>query len=142
VVGTGTILADDPELIPHDGVVLKNPLRVVVGERSIPNNAKVLDGRAKTFHHQSRDCGALVTALLARGINGVLVEAGSTLGTALFQAGLIDEIILIQAPTLLGSGRSFIEDLGIKTLADRIDVQLISHSQIGSDLAIYLKVGK
>lgn len=141
-VGTGTILADDPELIPHDGVVQKNPLRVVVGERSIPNNAKVLDGRAETFHHQSRDCGALVTALLARGINGVLVEAGSTLGTALFQAGLIDEIILIQAPTLLGSGRSFIEDLGIKTLADRIDVQLISHSQIGSDLAIYLKVGK
>jgi len=142
VVGTGTVLTDDPELIPHDDVIAANPLRVVVGERSIPSGSKVFDGQAKTYHHQSRNLGLLISELLNRGVKEVLVEAGAELGTALFKAGLIDEIILIQAPTLLGSGRSFIGDLGLNTLDDRIDLRVISHAQIGSDLLTHLKVGK
>ena len=70
----------------------------------------------------------------------MLVEAGSTLGTALFSAGLIDEIILIQAPTLLGSGASFIGDFGAKTLVDRHDLEFISHSLIGNDLLTHARV--
>jgi len=142
LVGTGTVIADDPELIPHDNATQKNSLRIVVGERPIPADARVLDSQAETFHHQSRDFDALTAALISRGVNRVLVEAGSELGTAMFQANLIDEIILIQAPTVLGSGRSFIGDLGISTLGDRIDLNLISHTQIGADLVVYLKVGK
>jgi diaminohydroxyphosphoribosylaminopyrimidine deaminase/5-amino-6-(5-phosphoribosylamino)uracil reductase len=142
LVGTGTVIADDPELIPHDDANQKNPLRVVVGERPIPAGARVLDSRAETFHHQSHDFETLTEELISRGVNRVLVEAGSELGTAMFKANLIDEIILIQAPTILGSGRSFIGDLGISTLEDRIDLNLISHTQIGADLAVHLKVGK
>ena len=142
LVGTGTVIADDPELIPHDDAGDTNPLRVVVGERSIPAGAKILDSRAETLHHQSRDFDTLIEELMNRGIKEVLVEAGPQLATVMFKAGLIDEIILIQAPTFLGSGRSFIGDLGITTLADRADLQLISHAQIGTDLAMHLKVGK
>jgi len=142
LVGTGTVIADDPELVPHDGDSSKNPLRVVVGKRDLSAGAKVLDSQAETFHHQSRDFNQLNEALLNKGIKQVLVEAGSELGTAMFRANLIDEIVLIQAPTLLGSGRSFIGDLGIKTLADRQDLELISHSVLGKDLVTHMKVGK
>ena len=142
LVGTGTVIADDPELIPHDDVKSLNPLRVVVGKRAIPANAKVLDERAQTLHHQSHDFDSLNASLLAHNVKQVLVESGSELGTAMFRAGLIDEIVLIQAPTLLGAGRSFIGDLGIDSLANRIDLQLVSVSKIGSDIASHLKVGK
>ena len=142
LVGTGTIIADNPELIPHDKSGLSNPLRVIVGERDIPANSRAMDERALTFHHRSHDLTLLCTELLARGVKQVLVESGSVLGTAMIQAGLIDEIILIQAPTLLGSGQSFIGDLGIATLNDRLDLELISYSQIGNDLMTHMKVGK
>ena len=140
LVGTGTVLADDPELIPHDELVQKNPLRVIVGQRSLDPSLKVFDYRAETLHIASRDLNQMATDLGARGIKQVLVEAGSTLGTALFSAGLIDEIILIQAPTLLGSGASFIGDLGAKTLTDRHDLEFISHSLIGNDLLTHARV--
>ena len=35
-----------------------------------------------------------------------------------------NELYLYQAPTLLGSGRSMVEGLGITTLADRVDMKL------------------
>jgi diaminohydroxyphosphoribosylaminopyrimidine deaminase/5-amino-6-(5-phosphoribosylamino)uracil reductase len=142
LVGTGTVIADDPELVPHDDRKTSNPLRVVVGERKIPANAKVLDERAQTIHHQSHDLAALSTLLLAHNVKQVLVESGSELGTAMFRAGLIDEILLIQAPIFLGTGRSFIGDLGISTLSQHVELQLLSHSKIGSDLLSHLKVGK
>jgi diaminohydroxyphosphoribosylaminopyrimidine deaminase / 5-amino-6-(5-phosphoribosylamino)uracil reductase len=142
LVGTGTVIADDPELVPHDDSSFKNPLRVVVGKKDLPAGAKVLDSRAETFHHKSHDLNELNEALLNKGIKQVLVEAGSELGTAMFRANLIDEIVLIQAPTILGSGRPFIGDLGIKTLADREDLELISHSVLGKDVVTHMKVGK
>lgn len=142
LVGTGTVLADDPELLPHDSIAAKNPVRVIAGERAIPANAKIMDDRAETLIYPSRELAGLSEQLLQRNIKQVLVEAGSGLGTALFNAGLIDEIILIQAPTLFGIGRAFIGDIGITTIAERKDLQIISNTMVGADLVTHLKVGK
>ncbi len=142
LVGTGTVLADDPELVPHDQLDVKNPLRVIVGESPLPAAAKVFDDRAQTLHHTSHDLDSLCAELINRGIKQVLVEAGSRLGTAMFAAGFVDEVLLIQAPTLLGAGTSFIGDLGITTLTERRDLEILSVKQIGSDLAIHAKVAK
>ena len=90
---------------------------------------------------QLRDFQVLITDLLERGIKQVFVESGSELGTAMLKAGLIDEIMLFQAPTLLGTGKSFIGDLGIQTLSERIDLSILAHRQIGSDLFTHFKVG-
>ena len=141
LVGTGTILADNPALIPHDDADIKNPLRVVMGTRDIPTVSQVLDDRANLLFVKSRDFQVLITDLLERGIKQVFVESGSELGTAMLQAGLIDEIMLFQAPTLLGTGKSFIGDLGIQTLSERIDLSILAHRQIGSDLFTHFKVG-
>ena len=141
LVGTGTILADNPALIPHDDADIKNPLRVVMGTRDIPTVSQVLDDRANLLFVKSRDFQVLITDLLERGIKQVFVESGSELGTAMLKAGLIDEIMLFQAPTLLGTGKSFIGDLGIQTLSERIDLSILAHRQIGSDLFTHFKVG-
>jgi riboflavin biosynthesis pyrimidine reductase len=45
---------------------------------------------------------ALFTELAKRQINQVLVEAGPRLAGALLQQGLLDEIVLYQAPMFLG----------------------------------------
>ena len=39
--------------------------------------------------------------------------------------GLVDELIVHLAPTLLGAGRPAVADLSITTLTDRLDLELI-----------------
>jgi len=142
LVGTGTVIEDNPELIPHDGVELPNPIRCVMGMRNIPPHSHVLDDRAELIHIQSHNFEDLISRLLARGIKSVMVESGSELGSAMLSAGLIDEIIVFQAPSLLGSGRNFMGDLGITTLAERQNLTLLDLRQIGSDIMAHLKVGE
>ena len=59
----------------------------------------------------------------------------------MIEAGLIDEIMLFQAPTLLGAGRNFIGDLGIHTLDQRLDLTILATRQIGNDIFTHMKVG-
>jgi diaminohydroxyphosphoribosylaminopyrimidine deaminase/5-amino-6-(5-phosphoribosylamino)uracil reductase len=141
LVGTGTVIADNPELIPHDDEEVKNPLRIVMGNREIPANSHVLDDRAELLHVKSHDFSELVSQLLERGIKYVFVEAGSELGTAMMRENLIDEIMLFQAPSILGGGRNFIGDLGISTLAERKNLEVLAVREIGKDIFTHLKVG-
>jgi len=141
MVGTGTVIADNPSLVPHDDQEIKNPLRVVMGLREIPEGSTVKDDQAELLHIQSHNFDQLISELLAKGIKQVFVEAGSELGTAMIEAGLIDEIMLFQAPTLLGAGRNFIGDLGIHTLDQRLDLTILATRQIGNDIFTHMKVG-
>ena len=47
-----------------------------------------------------------------------MVEGGSRVLGAFLSAGLVDELIVYLAPTLLGSGTPALRDLGISTLGD------------------------
>jgi diaminohydroxyphosphoribosylaminopyrimidine deaminase / 5-amino-6-(5-phosphoribosylamino)uracil reductase len=51
-------------------------------------------------------------------VRHLMVEGGSRILSAFLTAGLVDELIVYLAPTLLGSGTPALEDLGITTLAD------------------------
>jgi diaminohydroxyphosphoribosylaminopyrimidine deaminase/5-amino-6-(5-phosphoribosylamino)uracil reductase len=141
LTGTGTVLADNPTLQARiDGAA--QPLRVVVGERDIPADFNINNEGSQTLLLQSRDLNKMVQALSDRDINQVLVEAGPTLGTALLKAGIIDEILIYQAPTLLGSGKSWLQDLGIETLAGAQRLNLISSQQLASDIKSRYRVEK
>lgn len=131
LVGTGTVIADDPNLVPEG--FDNRPLRVIVGNREIPANAKVKDDRAEFFHHQSRDLMALVAALHKREIRSVLVEAGPTLGSALIKAGLIDELAVFTAPKLLGEGASFLGAIGIDSIDKALQLEPIQSKTFGTD---------
>ena len=129
LVGTGTVINDDPNLVSEN-----QALRVAVGNRDIPNGAKISDNRAPFYHHQSRDFSTLINELQKRNIVSVLVEAGSTLGSKLIRAGLIDEIAIFTAPKILGAGNSFVSDLGITNIAGAKKLNLIESKQFEGDL--------
>ncbi len=120
-VGTATIEIDDPQLTVRDETDQPLPrqlLRVVMGERDIAADRRVLDGAAETVHLRTRDPLAALTTLFARDVQHVFLEGGPTIAAAFLKAGLVDEVVAYVAPMLLGSGRSAVGDLGIDTIAD------------------------
>lgn len=87
------------------------------------------------------DLVAMLRDLAQRGINEVLVEAGSVLNGALLQAGLIDELLFYIAPQLLGDMARGVAGLGVLTQLDqRIELQWQDVRQVGNDLRVSAKV--
>ena len=138
LIGTETALVDNPHLIPRSSA--KRPTRIVMGERPIPNSHHLHNQEAPTIFIQSRKISDLLEIFKAEGFNQVLVEAGPTLGTALLAANLIDEIVLYQAPKLLGTGTSFIGNLDIKNISNHRSLELLSLTQLGSDIKAHYRV--
>lgn len=139
VVGTGTVLEDDPRLTvrdAHDRAVGRQPLRVVVGEREIPATAHVLDDAADTVLLRTHDPDAVVADLGRRGIHRAWLEGGPTLAAAFLSAGLVDEVVAWVAPALLGAGRSAVADLGITTVADLIRLDVDDVAVVGGDIRV------
>jgi diaminohydroxyphosphoribosylaminopyrimidine deaminase/5-amino-6-(5-phosphoribosylamino)uracil reductase len=139
LVGTGTVLADDPRLTVRDEADRElgaQPLRVVVGERAIPSGARVLDDSAETFHLRIRDPHEVLTALAGRGVHRAWLEGGPTLAAAFLRAGLVDEVVAWIAPALLGAGRAAVADLGLATMADILRLDLRSVDLVGGDVRI------
>ena len=133
LIGTGTALADNPTLRPHiEGA--KSPIRVVMGDRDIPSDFNLNDGLSETVFVKNHKVEALLAAFEDFAINQVLVEAGPGLGSALFKAGVIDEVILYQAPIVLGDGKNWLESIGIKSITDARKLTLISTQEIGPDI--------
>ena len=54
------------------------------------------------------DLAALLPQLAELGYGEIMVEAGATLTSAFIESGLADEIVLYQAPKILGDGRSLL----------------------------------
>jgi diaminohydroxyphosphoribosylaminopyrimidine deaminase/5-amino-6-(5-phosphoribosylamino)uracil reductase len=138
LIGTNTAIVDNPHLVPrgHDG----RPVRIICGEQEVPASHKVFDDQARTIVVASKDLSALTKVLVDEGFNQVLIEAGPTFGSALLAAGMVDEIVIYQAPKILGAGKSFIADLGITTLEDHIGLELISVEKMGSDVKSHYRV--
>jgi diaminohydroxyphosphoribosylaminopyrimidine deaminase/5-amino-6-(5-phosphoribosylamino)uracil reductase len=82
----------------------------------------------------------LMQVLFNEGFNQVLVEAGPTLGSALLASGNIDELVVYQAPKLLGAGKEFVSHLGISTLADFLELELLSVTQLSGDIKAHYRV--
>ncbi|CAN2188198.1 RibD Pyrimidine reductase, riboflavin biosynthesis [Candidatus Nanopelagicaceae bacterium] len=141
LIGTNTALVDNPHLIPrgHDA----RPVRVISGEQEVPATNKVFDDEARTITVKSKSIPELMKVLNDEGFNLVLVEAGPTLGSALMASGNIDELIVYQAPKMLGAGKEFVSHLGISTLDDYLELELISVQPFGSDIkSHYLVKGR
>jgi len=144
LTGTGTALADDPQLTPRFINVenpsgrISNPERIVIGNTSIPSNFKVHDATAPTHFLKTHNFAAVLELANSKGWNQILIEAGNRLNSALLQAGLVDEIQIYFAPALLGSGTNFISDLGITTLADRMELSFGDIERIGPDLKLQI----
>ncbi len=106
VVGTGTVLVDDPALTVRRplGPPDPAPLRVVVGSRSIPPGARVLDGAAPTLLLDRAEPAEVLSVLNEREVRHVLLEGGPTLAAAFLRARCVDRVEWYVAPVLLGAG--------------------------------------
>ncbi len=141
LIGTNTALVDNPHLIPRGHTA--RPVRVISGEQEVPATNRVFDNEARTISVKSKSIPELMKVLSDEGFSQVLVEAGPTLGSALMASGNIDELIIYQAPKMLGAGKEFVSRLGISTLADHLELELLSVQAFGSDIkSHYLVKGR
>lgn len=163
LTGIGTVLADDPQMTVRELAIGRQPLRVVVDSRlRIPPDSKILEGGNTLIAclagqeqkaGQLRALGAtvlelppregqvclasLLQALAERDINEVLVEAGTTLNGALLRQGLVDELLLYYAPTVLGNdARAMFALPALTDMSQRIDLEILSLDQIGRDIRV------
>ena len=82
--------------------------------------------------------------LYSTGTRHLMVEGGSRILSAFLTAGLVDELIVYLAPTLLGSGTPALNGLGITSLADAQQWQWDESDggavrRLGRDLRLHLR---
>jgi diaminohydroxyphosphoribosylaminopyrimidine deaminase/5-amino-6-(5-phosphoribosylamino)uracil reductase len=165
MTGIGTVLADDPSLTVRDASLNTHgtqPTRVVVDSKlRMPASAKMLKLPGTTViacgdEHKGPDlvdAGAVLIRIAAKNgrldlsavlnqlallhVNDLLVEAGPGLAGGLIEQKLVDELVIYQAPHIMGS-----ETLGMFTtpgwteLADRQALQIVETCLVGDDTRI------
>lgn len=139
VVGTGTVLADDPWLtarLPDGSLAPHQPVRVVVGTRDIPPTARVLDDAAPTLVLRTHDVDEVLAALPDH--DDVLVEGGPRLAGAFLAAGRIDRVQAYLAPVVLGAGSHAVEGAGVGTIAEALRFRRENVETIGEDVLLNL----
>ena len=136
LVGTNTVITDDPHLIPRGDFAgySHNPIRVICGEQDLPKDAQVFDSAAKTVVVKSKDLDLLVEELNRLEINQVFVEAGMTLASAMVDHCLMDELVIYQAPSLLGSGKPFFTFDFPSTISNQMRLDHISTVVLDGDV--------
>jgi diaminohydroxyphosphoribosylaminopyrimidine deaminase/5-amino-6-(5-phosphoribosylamino)uracil reductase len=143
LVGSGTALADDPQLTVRDADgrnAERQPLRVVLDRRGrVPATARVHDDAAATHVSAAATPAALLAELFARDVRRVLLEGGPTLAAAFLADGLVDEAVVHVAPTVLGAGTSMVGTLGITTITDALHLKVVDVTRLGGDVQIRLR---
>ncbi len=167
LTGIGTVRDDDPQLTVRDVETGRQPLRVVVDSRlEIDPSARVLQGErvlivAAVENHllasiiEARgaeviflpndagkvDLQALMRELAKRGINELHVEAGFKLNGSLLREGLVDELLLYLAPSLMGDASRGLFNLpALDDLAEKRTLQWRDVRQVGSDLRVVARL--
>lgn len=162
-----TLRADQLELPDGEAIAARQPLRVVVDSRlRLPEAAACLREPGRTLvatvdgHDAERrarleaagaevlalpagedgrvDLAALLAHLAEReAINEALLETGATLAGAMLDAGLVDEMQLFVAPTLLGGeARPLFALPGLETMAERKPLEILDIRAVGRDWRI------
>jgi diaminohydroxyphosphoribosylaminopyrimidine deaminase / 5-amino-6-(5-phosphoribosylamino)uracil reductase len=162
LTGIGTVRADNPQLTVRAVATPRQPLRIVVDRHAqTPPVAKVLEGGALIVTADARndawpdevehvalpdtqgrvDLQAMMHMLGQRGINELHVEAGARLNAALLDAGLVDEVLVYVAPSLIGDPAYGIAQMDApRSLEQRTQLAFESIDRIGSDLRIRARV--
>jgi diaminohydroxyphosphoribosylaminopyrimidine deaminase/5-amino-6-(5-phosphoribosylamino)uracil reductase len=144
LVGTGTVVADDPSLTArgeYGEVLPTQPLPVVVGERRIPADAKLHSHPRGVLETGTRDLEAVLAELHEKNIRRVYVEGGPTLASAIIAAGFADEYAIFLAPALLGGPQLAVGDLGIGSMDAIRRLHIDTVERLGDDLYLHATEG-
>jgi diaminohydroxyphosphoribosylaminopyrimidine deaminase / 5-amino-6-(5-phosphoribosylamino)uracil reductase len=140
VVGSGTVLADDPQLTARnadDELAEHQPLRVVIDRRHrVPQSAQVLDSAAETLVLDTAVPRFALKALYDRGVRHVLLEGGPTLAGAFLEARCVDEVVAYLAPKLLGAGPAALAEAGIESIDEAVTLDVRDVTRLGDDIKV------
>ena len=160
MVGSNTVIADDPQLsVRHvEGpqpakVVLDSRLRVstaagvfegspliVAASSEVPEprlrQVEAAGARVWTFPpSEGRPCLRDVLIRVAEeGLLHVLIEGGGAVASSALRDGLVDRVSIFVAPKILGEGIPAVGDLGITQVAQAIGLCDVAFERIGEDL--------
>jgi len=167
LTGSGTVRADNPSLTVREVHCERAPLRVVVDSQlTTPPDARIFegDGGVLVFHAERDaaretalekagatlifwpaegrvDLEGMMRELAARGVNELMVEGGEGLNGALLAAGLVDELLIYLAPTLLGTqGRGMFDLPALSSLDERVDVSIHELRRLGQDIRLLARL--
>jgi len=164
LVGAGTIRTDDPELTCRL-VRGRDPLRIVLDSRlRLPPDAKVFtDGKPTLVASTGRatadrrrplaekgievleiaegmegriDLGQLLIALGKRNITSLLVEGGASAAASFLKGNLVDRLLVVLAPKIVGEGIAAIGPLGIQRMSDAIGFSFQRITRMGEDILL------
>jgi len=162
LTGIGTVRDDNPRLSVREVQTTRQPLKVVIDSRlETPPDAAVLEGgnvliaaaqdgpRSAALRqrgaeivilanaHGKVDLAALLQELGRRGINEVLAEAGTRLNGSLLGENCVDELLIYQAPLLMGdSARGMFGLAELTKLAGARHLNIIERRMVGADCRI------
>jgi riboflavin-specific deaminase-like protein len=163
-VGIGTVLRDNPELtcrlrrcVSPIRVVFDSNLRVpldckiiataaqtpsiVFAKNPVPKEkARQLEERGAEVRGLPADAQGRVPvnkaleSLSESGIKRLFVEGGGGLITSFLRAGLVNRMIIVTAPLIIGQGIAAVGDLGVVDLKDALRPKRFRRKKMGADL--------
>lgn len=163
MTGIGTVLEDDPSLTVRDkSLTDRQPLRVVLdshlrmppsacmlelpGETAVfcvdDTNRELLESAGAKVYLTDESEGhtnaaSVLNELALFEVNDVLVEAGHEVAGNLITQNLVDEIVIYQAPHIMGSEtRGMLKTPAWQNLADRLDLDITDLRKVGADIRI------
>jgi diaminohydroxyphosphoribosylaminopyrimidine deaminase / 5-amino-6-(5-phosphoribosylamino)uracil reductase len=163
LTGHGTVRDDDPQLNVRGVATPRQPLKIVVDSRfETPLSARLLkDGKtliAGAVDERNRiaalnaagaetvtvpnDRGKvelfkLMEELARRELNEIHVEGGAKLNGSLLQAGVVDELLVYLAPSVIGdSGRGMFDLPELTELSRSTALKIREVERVGEDLRI------
>jgi diaminohydroxyphosphoribosylaminopyrimidine deaminase/5-amino-6-(5-phosphoribosylamino)uracil reductase len=171
LVGAGTALRDDPRLTVRDpSYAGPAKLRVVVdGGGIVPETHRLFDAEAPTVvatteaapetrRQAWRDRGAevmvldegsshvplerLLTELVKRDIQHVLVEGGPTIAWEFVHRKLLDRLVLYLAPVLVGGREApgILQGEGVRSIAEALPLEIEAVGRVGRDIKVVARV--
>ena len=79
----------------------------------------------------------LLRKLSDRDIMSLLVEGGAMVITSFLKQNMVDRIIVIVAPILIGRGVEAVTDLHIKDISQALKLKNVEYKKMGSDFVVF-----
>lgn len=136
-----TVRRDKPSLtirLPEGLEGRPQPWRVIISDQpeTLPRDAPLFtdEWRARTLVRPRENLDEMLRNLAAeQGVLSVLLEAGGVFSAAMFEAGLVDEVVVYYAPLLCGGPSPALAGAG---LPEPLHLGEIEFLQLGNDLRL------
>ena len=149
ITGSQTVIADNPQLNVRStqlGVTVEQvpqPIVVILDRRERvaydTNSPYTLCQQPNTLYWRDDDLSSLLKTLVNDyNCYDILIEAGASVAGSFLSQQLVDELIVYQAPCLLGAQAQPMINFNSLSLAQQLRFDYHSHERLGADLKLTL----